>query len=123
MPIDLTSTRLSVITSTPIRKDTQSSKRVLSSPFSPDDHLTKKNKAEMEEGRVYSESAMAAMAKLPPPDPEILKTVSIVKLFLKDEIASVVKAAVAEAVDTQLKQVREDNARLTTENELLGKEP
>lgn len=61
----------------------------------------------------------STMVSLPPPDPEILKTVSIVKLYLKDEIASVVKTAVAEAVDTQLKQVKEDNKRLLSENESL----
>ena len=52
------------------------------------------------------------MASLPPPDPEIIKTVRIVKLYLKDGTASVVKTMVAEAVDTQLKQVKEDKKRL-----------
>ena len=102
------------LTSTPVRKDSQTSKRDLSSPFSPEEHLTKKNKPEMDESM-----NMLTMASLPPPDPEILKTVSIVKLYLKDEIASVVKTAVAEAVDTQLKQVKEDNKRLLDENESL----
>ena len=35
-------------TPAPDRKDSQSSKRVLSSPLSPEDHLTKKNKAAMD---------------------------------------------------------------------------
>ena len=56
---------------------------------------------------------------LPPPDPEILKTLGIVKSFLKDEIVSIVKTAVSEAINTQLKEVREENSRLTSENELL----
>ena len=56
---------------------------------------------------------------LPPPDPEILKTVSIMKLYLKDEIATVVKTAVNEALDTQLREVLEENRRLSSENELL----
>ena len=56
---------------------------------------------------------------LPPPDPEILKTVSIVKLYLKDEIATIVKTAVSEAIDTQLRELREENSRLTSYKELL----
>ena len=107
--------------STPVRKDTQSSKRTLSSPFSPEDHLTKKNKAEMDESASPSSftQSESSLMNLPPPDPEILKTVSIVKLYLKDEIASVVKKAVNEALDTQLQEVREENSRLASENELL----
>ena len=109
-------------TSTPARKDNQSCKRVLSSPFSPEDHLTKKNKAamdEMDENEATSSHAEPSLMHLPPPDPEILKTVSIIKLYLKDEITTIVKAAVHEAVGTQLKAVREENARLTSENESL----
>ena len=53
---------------------------------------------------------------LTPADPDTLKTVSIVKLYLKDEIASVVKAAVSEAVDPQLKEVKE---KLSSEKEIL----
>ena len=56
---------------------------------------------------------------LPPPDPERVKAVSIIKLYLKDEITTIVKAAVNEAVGTQLKAVREENVRLTSENESL----
>ena len=52
---------------------------------------------------------------IPPPDPKILKTVSIIKLYLKDEIATVVKTAVKEALDTQLREVREENNRLSSE--------
>lgn len=106
-----------VLTSTPARADSQINKRTLSSPFSPEDHLTKKNKAEMNEGA--SVQAESSFMGLPPPDPEILRTVSIVKLYLKDEIVSVVKAAVSEAVDSQLKEVKEENKRLSSENEIL----
>ena len=60
-----------------------------------------------------------SLVHLPAPDPEILKTVSIIKLYLKDEITTIVKAAVYEAVGTQLKAVREENTRLTSENESL----
>lgn len=105
------------LTSTPARVDYQTNKRTLSSPFSPEDHMSKKNRAEMDEGA--SEQAESSFMSLPPPDPEIVKTVNIVKLYLKDEIVSVVKAAVSEAVDTQLKEVKEANKRLTSENEML----
>ena len=61
--------------STPVHKDTQSSKRTLSSPFSPEDHLTKKNKAEMDELASPSSftQSESSLMNLPPPDPEILQ--------------------------------------------------
>ena len=73
----------------------------------------------MDENEVTSSHTEPSLMHLPPPDPEVLKTVSIIKLYLKDGITTIVKAAVHEAVGTQLKAVREKNARLTSENESL----
>lgn len=69
--------------------DNPGSKRCLTSPFSPEDHLTKKNKTTMSDSELnIDEDEMAAsstpsspriprgLMELPPPDPEILKTVT-----------------------------------------------
>lgn len=53
---------------------------------------------------------------IPPPDPETLKTVKIVSLYLKTELADLVKAAVETAMESKLSEIKEENARLTKEN-------
>ena len=53
---------------------------------------------------------------IPPPGPETLKTVQVIRLCLKTEVAHLVKTAVETAIESELGEIREENARLTKEN-------
>ena len=132
--------------STPIKSSSSNpttGKRSLPSPFSPDDHLSKKNKANMSLTSSTSTEAMESfdtkdddssepimgsglsmgmgLASLStmhtqPPDPETLKTLKIVSLYLRTEVAGIVKTAVETAIESKLSEIKDENARLTKEN-------
>ena len=139
-------------TSTPIKSSSSNpttGKRSLPSPFSPDDHFSKKNKANMSSTSSASVDPMESLETkdddnsatmlgpgfgmgidagmglgaihIPPPDPETLKTLQIVRLYLKTEVADLVKTAVETAIESKVGEIREENARLTKENVELTK--
>lgn len=125
-----------VMWSTPAKSDNtdaeaSSTKRGLPSPFSPEDHLVKKNKTvtgdisdisdlSMDKMESSVSGATSEVLEMPSLDPDILRTVSIIRLYLKDEISDLVKNAVSEAVseamDTELQDLRDETSRLTAEN-------
>ena len=137
--------------STPAKSSTThptTSKRVLSSPFSPEDHFTKKNKADMSSSSLIADSDAGLMEThevsaednpslmmgsglsmgtgigamhIPPPDPETLKTMNIISVYLKTEVSGLIKAAVETAIESKLGPIKEENARLTKENIELTK--
>lgn len=117
-------------TSTPAKTlDTATSnKRELPSPFSPDDHLVKKNRAEVSDISGTTDSSMnssvneaigdlRSIPHLPlDPDPEVLRTVNIIRTYLRGDMLELVKAAVTEVMDSRFKNLQDEYARLSTEN-------
>lgn len=131
------------VKSTPTPKP--SSKRELSSPLTPEDYSTKKNKlcsnmAELEscmeaDGIDSTETQETqdrdylapTQTHITIPETELQKMSEFIKpaiqsdvlaILLKD-LKSIVKAAVAEVIDDKLSQLHQDNARLNDENEKL----
>ena len=58
----------------------------------------------------------SGLTDLSSPDAETMKTVNIIRLYLKTELVGLVKTAVESAIETKLKDIRDKNARLTKEN-------
>ena len=128
--------------STPLKaKESESTtnKKRLPSPFSPEDHTAKKNKqytsdSDTSNSSYESELKMAetmdsssallaglgfGMGVPPEMTPEMLKTVTIIRAFLGEDMRDLIKTAVKDALDSGLSDLREDNERLTKENNEL----
>ena len=102
---------------TPIRsaQPSASSKRELSSPLSPEDLLIKRNKYitsatedMMDHESVTTENLMPSLHR------DILSAI-------RDDLKSIVKDAVTEAIDDNLLSLKADNAKLSKENKALKK--
>ena len=129
--------------STPLKtKESESgsttNKRGLPSPFSPEDYTAKKNRQytsdsdtsnssyESELKMDTSTSALLAgsgsgfgMGVPPEMTPEMIKTITIIKAVLHEDMRDLIKTAVKDALDSGLNDLREDNERLTKENDEL----
>lgn len=130
--------------STPLRptENNTSKKRELSSPFSPEDKLSKKNKADSDsesDGEISNlgdamdsleAGATSQTHMLTLPEAELQKLSDLIKpaiegdvlTAIRDGLKSIVKDAVKEAMDEKLKHLNTENKRLSRENtELKGR--
>ena len=134
----LSMSKASSTISTPISTPagtSESKKRYLSSPFSPEDKLVKKNKAyndSMESldksdvslsllDPVYEMETVGSAHSHSLPETEIEKIANLLKssiqgdilTAIKQDLSDIMKTAVSEVIDDRLKKLHDENKRLT----------
>ena len=103
----------------PSAQPSSSSKRELSSPLSPEDLLIKRNRyiPSAAENMMDHESGVISIASenlMPSLHGDILSAIG-------NDLKSIVKDAVTEAIDDNLRALKADNAKLNKENKVLKK--
>ena len=119
----------------------ESKKRYLSSPFSPEDKLVKENKAYIDSMESLDKSDVSVSLLDPVyemetvgsahlhtlPETEIEKIANLLKssiqgdilTAIKQDLSVIMKTAVSEVIDDRLKKLHDENKHLTQENEEL----
>lgn len=122
--------------STPSKAADNSKKRELSSPFSPEDKILKKTKPSMSgnnsmdgaEGSMDAETAfMSQTHMLTLPETELHKISELIMpsvqtetlMAIRNDLKSLIKDAVTEALDNKLADLRSENKRISAENTAL----
>ena len=105
---------------------TASSKRILSSPLSPEDQPTKKNKIIMASKSASMDLGTGLLEDVEPLSHEMFEQLKsslhgdILK-SIRDDLRSIVKDAITEVIDDKLREIKDDNTKLKKDNKALKK--